>query len=389
MDDSSNSKSLLRVRPPRVRITYDVETGGAAEKKELPFIAGILADLSGDPDEKIAKAALKDRKFLDIDRDSFNDVMKNIGPRVKLDTIRATSPILQELLTQEDDLVIGFSSMWDFDPMQIVSALPSLNALYQSRTQMQALLARIEMDNSFFNRLVALLAASDIGAAINVLVPSITLTNVQTAAIRASVLESSDHLLAAIETFVTHIDRQLSAAVSAILHADSFKQLEATWRGLQYLVQNTEPGVMLKLRVLDANKDELRIDMKRSVEFDQSALFKLVYEAEYGTYGGAPYSLLVGAYEITNEQDDIDFLGKISQVAASAHAPFIAAASCQLFDLPGFDKLDKPRVLSKIFEGMDLSAWHDFRNNEEARYVSLVLPRVLMRLPYGKPTKGN
>ena len=204
MDDASKSKRLLQMRPPRVRITYDVETGGTVERKELPFIIGVLADLSG-CNEKIVKLPLKAREFFDIDRESFNDVMKTIHPRLALNGIRATNPLLQELLTQEDDLVIGFNSMDDFDPIQIVRALPSLNASYQSRAQMRILQARVEMDDSFFNRLVALLATSDIGTAINTLVPSITLTDIQTNAIRASVLESSDHLFAAIDAFALHI----------------------------------------------------------------------------------------------------------------------------------------------------------------------------------------
>jgi type VI secretion system protein ImpC len=173
------------------------------------------------------------------------------------------------------------------------------------------------------------------------------------------------------------------------MHCDGFKKMESTWRGLQYLVMNTETSTMLKLKVFNATKDELRKDMLKAVEFDQSRLFKLIYEAEYGTYGGHPYSMLVGDYAIGDSGDDMDFLGKMAEVAAAAHAPFIAQASEELFQLSGFDKLDKPRDLKKIFDSDKLAGWRAFRDMEDARYVTLALPRALLRLPYGSPTKRN
>ncbi|WP_414451949.1 type VI secretion system contractile sheath large subunit [Burkholderia sp. 22PA0099] len=195
--------------------------------------------------------------------------------------------------------------------------------------------------------------------------------------------------IAVIDELVALIDEKLSIALSGVMHSDSFKKMEATWRGLNYLVMNTETSTMLKLRVFNATKDELRQDMMKAVEFDQSALFKMIYEAEYGTFGGNPYSLLVGDYAIDHTSNDIDFISKMSEVAAAAHAPFIAQASPALFGLDGFDKLDKPRDLAKIFEGQDSLQWQAFRETEDARYVTLALPRALLRLPYGSPDKRN
>jgi type VI secretion system ImpC/EvpB family protein len=322
------------------------------EKKELPFIVGILADLSGDRDTPDPMPALKDRKLSYIDRDSFNDFMKTFAPRVTLHAARSTSPILQELLTQAGDQTIVFSSLEDFNPMNIIRALPSLNALYESRGQMA------------------------------------TGNKDETAASQAEQTQDNG-ATTVIDAQVACINRQLNGAVSAILHAESFKQVEATWRGLHYLVARTKTSHVLKLRVLNVTKEELRDDLLKAAEFDQSALFKMVYEAEYGTYGGFPYSLLIGAYELGGDQVDIDFLKKISEVAASAHAPFIASASNKLFGLSGFEKLEKPRDLRKIFEEAELINWRSFRESEDARYVSLVLPRALLRLPYGKPEKRN
>ncbi|OYO28090.1 EvpB family type VI secretion protein [Janthinobacterium sp. PC23-8] len=194
---------------------------------------------------------------------------------------------------------------------------------------------------------------------------------------------------AVIDELVAEIDGLLSTALSDIMHSSSFKKMEATWRGLHYLVFNTETSTMLRLRVLNASKAELLKDMQKAVEFDQSALFKKIYEDEYGTFGGLPYSLLIGDYEIGRAGDDIEFLKKISEVAAAAHAPFIAQASKDLFNLSSFAELGKPRDLKKIFESDDFGGWREFRDMEDARYVTLVLPRALLRLPYGTPDKRN
>lgn len=622
----SIQKKLLRVRPPRVRITYDVETGGAIEKKELPFIVGILADLSGNREKPDEFPPLKERRMVDIDRDNFNDVMKTIGPRVDLTPVLEQAPALRSSKNPADKAIV-FSTLDDFEPLRVINALPALNAKYHARGQIRTLQAKAESDDGVAKLLdvwiedadpaaldkrqkdliqafptvaetdkpvqrQALIALADklaaagespddatvtelagwsltagtdaaskntalangrllvaMASAANTLecrkkakdlmqllaapepadaanpteeeaaretarkaalqklgyadaaaakaVADAVLTNIDASGAagdqarakallllgcasagdadgvdaaaypdskelgearlqaegRGTTLAFSKYLkdnsggngpntaklvfpllrvlatensgvgtarallgvrffalqvvtglqaetktllkavrkgvIAVIDEQVALIDQQLSKALSAVMHSPNFKAMEQTWRGLSYLVSRTETGAMLKLRVFNATKDELRKDMEKAVEFDQSALFKLVYEAEYGTYGGFPYSLLVGGYEIDGSNDDIAFLKKISEVAASAHAPFIAAASSNLFSLTGFDKLDKPRDLKKIFESPELIAWREFREMEDARYVSLVLPRVLLRLPYGKPEKRN
>lgn len=185
-----------------------------------------------------------------------------------------------------------------------------------------------------------------------------------------------------IDQRVAAIDAALSTQVSAILHSPNFQAIEATWRGLQGLVSTSETGRMLKLRVFNATKQDLIDDLDQAVEFDQSKLFKMIYEAEYGTYGGFPYSLLMGDYEFGSGDADIDLLSKLTQVAAAAHAPLISAASPQLFGLSDFSKLANPRDLSQIFEGISWSNWNAFRDTEDSRYVTLVLPHMLLRQPY-------
>lgn len=622
----SIQKKLLRVRPPRVRITYDVETGGAMEKKELPFIVGILADLSGNREKPDEFPVLKERRMVDIDRDNFNDVMKTAAPRVDLVPALAGAPALRESQDPRDKAIV-FSKLDDFEPIRVINALPSLRTRYEARGQIRALQAKAESDDGIAKvldswvedqdpvlldkrqkamqaafapvadgdkpaqrqavialhdkladattppsadvltelgkwslaggdsdqsrntalangRLLTAMAAApdtlenrkkakelvqvlatdgpanpetpteeeakreairtpaiaalgyadaaaakaaadpvakkidaagaagdkamakallllggtlpDSAAGVNVDIYPDTKELAEArlqAESRNAVLAFSKYLsstssgdgpksaerifpllrmlaadgsgtatakvllalryfasqvvaglqsenkkllkavkrgvIAVIDEQVALIDQQLSKALSAVMHSSNFKAMEQTWRGLSYLVSRTETGTMLKLRVFNATKDELRKDMEKAVEFDQSVLFKLVYEAEYGTYGGFPYSMLVGGYEIGGSNEDIAFLKKIAEVAASAHAPFIAAASSNLFGLTGFDKLDKPRDLKKVFEAAELIAWREFREMEDARYVSLVLPRVLLRLPYGRPDKRN
>jgi type VI secretion system protein ImpC len=171
------------------------------------------------------------------------------------------------------------------------------------------------------------------------------------------------------------------------MHHPSFQKLEGTWRGVKYLMDQSETGTMLKIRILNVSKKELLKDLQRASEFDQSALFKKVYEEEYGVFGGAPFGALVGDFEFGKHPEDIELLEKISNVAAAAHAPFVSAASADLFNIPSYAGLDAPRDLAKIFDTTDYAKWKSFRQSEDSRYVALCLPRVLGRLPYGKDTK--
>lgn len=194
--------------------------------------------------------------------------------------------------------------------------------------------------------------------------------------------EKDRALSAAIQKRIAEIDTQISQQLDEILHHEEFQKVESTWRGLHYLVSNTETGTMLKLRVLNATKKEIADDLNKAVDKDQSQLFRKLYEEEYGTFGGHPYSVLVGAYDFGRAAPDITLLGKIAEVAASAHAPFIAAASPALFDMPDFTHLGIPRDLAKAFESTELAPWREFRRSEDSRYIALVLPRMLLRLPY-------
>ncbi len=190
-----------------------------------------------------------------------------------------------------------------------------------------------------------------------------------------------------INSRIAQIDHLVSLQLNEIMHDAAFQKLEGSWRGLKYLMDQSETGTQLKIKVMNCSKKELLKDLQRAPEFDQSALFKKVYEEEYGVFGGSPFGALVGDYEFGKHPEDIELLEKISNVASSAHAPFCSAASPDLFNLPSYTSLDAPRDLAKIFDTTEYAKWKSFRQTEDSRYVALCLPRTLGRLPYGKDTK--
>src|SRR6202041_2133745 len=186
---------------------------------------------------------------------------------------------------------------------------------------------------------------------------------------------------------IAQIDHLLSLQLNEIMHNAQFQKLEGSWRGLKYMMDNTETGVGLKIRVFNATKKELLRDIEKAPEFDQSAIFKKIYEEEYGVFGGAPFGALIGDYEFGKHPEDLALLEGISHVAAQAHAPFVSAAAADLLNLESFTQLGAPRDLAKIFDTTEYAKWKSFRQSEDSRYVAMCLPRTLGRLPYGKDTK--
>ncbi|ARU58821.1 MAG: type VI secretion system contractile sheath large subunit [Pseudomonadales bacterium] len=186
---------------------------------------------------------------------------------------------------------------------------------------------------------------------------------------------------------VAKIDEMISSQLAEIMHSEKFQKLEGSWRGLNHLVMNSETSTTLKIRMLNIGKRELFKDLDKAVEFDQSQIFKKIYEAEYGTAGGEPYGCLIGDYEFTNHPEDIDLLNNMSGVAASGFCPFISAAGAQMFGFDDFTELSNPRDLEKIFDSAEYIKWRSFRDSEDSRFTTLVMPRVLSRLPYGDNSK--
>ncbi|MDK1303602.1 type VI secretion system contractile sheath large subunit [Cronobacter sakazakii] len=196
----------------------------------------------------------------------------------------------------------------------------------------------------------------------------------------------SDDAYKCIASIIAEIDRKLSEQINLILHHEEFQTLESAWRGLHYLVTHTETDEKLKLRFLDISKSDLRRTMKRykGVAWDQSPLFKKIYEEEYGQLGGEPYGCLVADYYFDHSAPDVDLLASLGKVAASAHVPFISGASPSVLQMESWQELSNPRDLTKIFtQNLEYAAWNSLRLAEDSRYIGLAMPRFLARLPYG------
>jgi type VI secretion system protein ImpC len=198
----------------------------------------------------------------------------------------------------------------------------------------------------------------------------------------------SDDAYASIEAIIAEIDQKLTAQINLILHHEDFQRLESAWRGLDHLVSNTETDEMLKIRFMDISKVELRRTMRRfkGIAWDQSPLFKRLYEEEYGQLGGEPYGCLVADYHFDHTPPDVELLGAMAKIASAAHAPFIAGAAPSNLQMDSWQELANPRDLTKITGNLEHAAWNSLRATEDARYVGLCMPRFLGRLPYGAKT---
>jgi type VI secretion system protein ImpC len=206
-------------------------------------------------------------------------------------------------------------------------------------------------------------------------------------ALRNTALISAD-VLESIERIIAEIDRKLSDQLNLIMHHEDFQKLESAWRGLHHLVNNTETDEMLKIRVMSISKKELHKTLKKykGTAWDQSPVFKQIYEQEYGQFGGEPYGCLVGDYYFDHSAPDIELLRGMAQVGAAAHCPFLAAASPTVMQMESWQELSNPRDLTKIFTTAEYASWRSLRESEDARYIGLAMPRFLARLPYGTKT---
>ncbi|MDR1982977.1 MAG: type VI secretion system contractile sheath large subunit [Holosporaceae bacterium] len=446
----STQHILDRVRSPRVQITYDVEIGNAIIMKELPFVIGVMADLSGMPVDPLPPIKL--RKLVEIDRDNLPDFMVSTNPRLALQVKDVIGDGSEDM-----NVELFFKHIDDFNPINIAQQVPKLNKIYSSRVKLNDLVVKLEGNDPLQECIKEIAEDIKLRATLKSQIDTVLKANKQSVTAdfatttpaaeeeptianknskaRSGVPTDNDkgaeterdilreifvegklardpsaevyacnillellsrieeakitnikNPLVFVEKIIADIDVLLSAQIDEILHNQAFQELEGTWRALHYLIMNTETSTQLKIRVVNVSKKDLLDDLENAIEFDQSQLFKKIYEEEYGTFGGHPYSCLIGGYEFTRHPQDILLLEKISNIAAAAHAPFIAAAHPRIFDMESFSHLAGPRDMSKIFESTEMVKWRSFRDSEDSRYVALVLPRVLMRLPYGPDT---
>jgi len=198
----------------------------------------------------------------------------------------------------------------------------------------------------------------------------------------------SDDALRSIEGIVAEIDKKLTEQVNLILHHEEFQQMESAWRGLHYLVNNTETDEMLKIRVMNISKKDMHKTLRKfkGTAWDQSPIFKKIYEEEFGQFGGEPYGTLVADYHFDHSPPDVELLGEMSKIAAAAHAPLITGGKPTLFQMDSWSELANPRDLTKIFQTPEYASWRSLRESEDSKYVGLAMPRFLGRLPYGAKT---
>lgn len=189
-----------------------------------------------------------------------------------------------------------------------------------------------------------------------------------------------------VDSLIAEIDAKLSAQVDEILHADAFQKLESAWRALKFTVDRTDFRENIKVELLNCSKADLQEDFEDAPEITKSGLYRIAYTAEYGQFGGKPYGAMFANYEFGPGPQDIALLQNCASVATVAHAPFFAAAAPKFFGEESFEALPKLKDLKSIFEGPQYAKWQSFRESEDARTVGLVMPRFLLRLPYGEDT---
>lgn len=395
-------------RAPRVHISYKTEAYGTEQEVVLPFVIGVLADLSGPLGRN--RKPIETREFVEFDAEIFDERLAEIGPEVSF-AVRSDRdrPI---------EVDLQFRKMEDFSPGAIAVRVPALASLLRTRNQLRDLVAYCDGKDAAqdlldryrheFGRLATeMLEGGIVGA--RRLVSRIDAEirhafkpqeSVRARRIRSSVLRlgrevvadrsllDQDDFFRAIKLVTDKIDASLSAAMNRILHHPHFQALESAWRGLAFLVRGSETGHDLKIRVLDVGRDDLVEMMKGggAYAWEAGTLFKLIYEREFGTSGGQPYGVLLCDFAFGGEHDDLDTLEALAHIGATSFTPVIANAAPSLIGLKSWDELANPRDFAKEMDRPDYVRWHAFRQRDASRFLALTVPRILARVPFGSGT---
>jgi len=390
---NSHQKFIARNRAARVQIEYDVELYGAEKKIQLPFVMGVLADLSGRSEE--ALPAVADRKLLAIDIDNFESRMAAICPRVAFgvsDTLRGEGELAVD---------ITFGGMDDFAPAAVARQVAPLADLLAARQQLVTLLSymdgksgaeelistvlREESGKEDFSRRIESEFRPRTDDARLALEESVRTLTRQAQAHRDLL---QDDATRSIGDIVATLDRKLSLQLDSIMHHADFLKLEGAWRGLHYLVHNTETDEMLKIRFMNISKADLGKTLRQyqGTAWDHSPLFKRFYEDEYGEFGGEPFGCIVADYYFDHAPADVGLIGEMAKICAVAHTPFIAGASSGLLELASWREFSGVPVAIGGLANPEYAAWRGLRESDESRYVGLAMPRFLARAPYGTAT---
>jgi len=345
--------------------------------RELPFVIGVLGDFGGHPVQPIGP--LRNRRFLTADYDEFDTMMAEMAPRLVLRVDDKLTGTEGNQLRVELD----FTSIDDFSPGRVARRVEPLAQLLETRGELQNALDRMRSKDG----LEGLIADTMRTRAAEDREGKRDLVDELLAKLLDPRRAVSDETERTIEAVIHKIDELLSAQMNAIVHHPEFRKLEGSWRGLHRLVSNVATGPALKIRVLSVTREDLQRDAQRASDLESSDLYRLICADEFDVFGGEPFAALIGDYEFSHEPEDMRALRHLAHVAAAAHAPFVAAASPAIVglrtftDLAGIGRHDDPIATPEHL------LWRRFRESEEARWVALVLPRVLARLPYGRETK--
>ena len=432
-DQTSSQKFMARNRLPRVQLEYDLETYPKKEKIELPFVVGVMADLAGMPSEDNPLPPVSVRKMLDIDVDNFDSRMYAIQPKLNL--------IVPNKLKGRGDLMVhlSFQRMDDFRPEAIARQVEVLSTMLDERILLANLLARMDgndaaerlvdeliIDHTFLSTFALLPISDDELVGVTPVQSKFQPLSNAEEAIHVNRLDSFKTLLEkafryrsyrvqekveqaltilaiyllenktdistdAVQTvwaIINAIDRKLSAQINPILHHENFQRLEGAWRGLYYLVSKTETDEMLKIRVMSITTTELEKLFKKfkGESWDQNPIFEKVYANEFGMLGGEPYGCLIGDFYFDHQPQNVEILRGMAQIAAAAHAPFIAGVASSVMQMESWQELANIVDLSAPFHRQEYAAWRSLRDSEDARYIGLAMPRYLARMPYGSET---
>jgi len=452
MARSSSQKFLARNRAPRVVLEYNVELYGAMRRVQLPFVIGVFADLAGTPREPPRPLAERRIRDIDVDTfDARLRELQPRAAFSVPDTIRGVGELAVDLTFQSIDDFLPTSIVRKIPSLDALLneriQLTSLSVYMDGKSGSEVLVERILNDQQLQNEAFAAKSSTSAPAdqtgesseeSLNLLLQNEFKPNTPEAFAEkspASALadqppESSEdslgsllqkefkpktpqafaELASALKTLVeqrrthggptgkdptrfiselvTQIDYKLGQQVNLVLHHRDFQKLEGAWRGLHYLVSNTETDELLKIRFLSVSKAELdrMISRYRGDAWEQSPLFRMIYEEAYGTFGGEPYGCLVGDYEFSHGKNDVDVLRGIAKIAAHTHAPFLAAGSPQLLKMETWQQVARPRDMSSVFSAPEYAEWRALRESDDSRYLALTVPRCLARLPYGNET---
>jgi type VI secretion system protein ImpC len=406
----SSQKFIARNRAPRVHIEYEVEVYGATRRVEIPFVIGVLADLAGQQ----PPPSLEVRRMKEIDVDTFDARLGEQRPRITFDvpdTIRGEGALGVDLT---------FECLDDFLPGSVARKITGLSKLLKERTQLvnlvtymdgksgaEALVERILNSEQLQDEVAAMAAlppgsASPLPEAVDDPFQALLQqefrpkTPAALAELGSALQTMVQHALAgrrsvrdgavqSITAIVRNIDDKLERQINLILHHADFRRLESAWRGLHYLVSNTETEGMLKIRFMSLSKAELErvIGRYRGPTSEQNPLFKKIYEEAFGQLGGEPYGCLVGDYEFAHGPKDVEVLRGMAEIASAAHAPFLAAGSPELLKVRSWNQVATPWDISRVFSAPEYAGWRALRESEVSRYLALTMPRFLARLSYG------